>query len=52
MLKLFRDSAGDEMPETIIDVQFTSEINLMQSLLTGAYSIRCQYYDISTGEYK
>ena len=51
-VKAFRDSAGDEMPETIIDVQFTSEINLMQSLLTGAYSIRCQYYDISTGEYK
>ena len=51
-VKSFRDSAGDEMPETIIDVQFTSEINLMQSLLTGAYSIRCQYYDISTGEYK
>ena len=51
-VKAFQDSAGDEMPETIIDVQFTSEINLMQSLLTGAYSIRCQYYDISTGEYK
>ena len=51
-VKAFGDSAGDEMPETIIDVQFTSEINLMQSLLTGAYSIRCQYYDISTGEYK
>ena len=51
-VKSFGDSAGDEMPETIIDVQFTSEINLMQSLLTGAYSIRCQYYDISTGEYK
>ena len=29
----------------------TSEINLMQGLRTGAYALRCQYYNFSTGDY-
>ena len=50
-IKTFQDSAGDEMDTKLIDVQFTSEINLMHGLRTGAYALQCQYYDFSTGEY-
>ena len=50
-VKTFRDSAGEETDTTLIDVQFTSEINLMHGLRTGAYALRCQYYNFSTGEY-
>ena len=50
-VKTFRDSVGEETDTTLIDVQFTSEINLMHGLRTGAYALRCQYYDFSTGEY-
>ncbi|BCU94097.1 MAG: hypothetical protein CM15mV4_0620 [Caudoviricetes sp.] len=37
-VKTFRDSAGEETDTTLIDVQFTSEINLMHGLRTGAYA--------------
>ena len=50
-VKTFRDSVGEETDTTLIDVQFTSEINLMHGLRTGAYALRCQYYNFSTGEY-
>ena len=50
-VKTFRDSAGEETDTTLIDVQFTSEINLMHGLRTGAYALRCQYYNFSTGDY-
>ena len=50
-IKTFQDSAGVETDSTLLDVQFTSEINLMQGLRTGAYALRCQYYNFSTGEY-
>ncbi len=50
-IKTFRDSAGDESDTKLIDVKFTSEINLMHGLRTGAYSLQCQYYNFSTGEY-
>ena len=50
-IKTFQDSAGVETDATLIDVQFTSEINLMQGLRTGAYALRCQYYNFSTGDF-
>lgn len=50
-VKTFRDSVGEETDTTLLDVQFTSEINLMHGLRTGAYALRCQYYNFSTGEY-
>ena len=50
-VKTFQDSAGVETDTTLIDVHFTSEINLMQGLRTGAYALRCQYYNFSTGDY-
>ena len=50
-VKTFRDSAGEETDTTLIDVQFTSEINLMHGLRTGAYALRCQYYNFSTGDF-
>ena len=50
-VKTFRDSVGEETDTTLLDVQFTSEINLMHGLRTGAYSLRCQYYNFSTGDY-
>ena len=50
-VKTFQDSAGLELDTTLLDVHFTSEINLMQGLRTGAYALRCQYYNFSTGEY-
>ena len=50
-VKTFRDSVGEETDTTLLDIQFTSEINLMHGLRTGAYALRCQYYDFSTGEY-
>ncbi len=50
-VKTFQDSAGVESDTTLINVHFTSEINLMQGLRTGAYALRCQYYNISTGDY-
>ena len=50
-VKTFQDSAGVETDATLIDVQFTSEINLMQGLRTGAYALRCQYYNFSTGDF-
>ena len=50
-VKTFQDSAGMETDTTLIDVHFTSEINLMQGLRTGAYALRCQYYNFSTGDY-
>ena len=50
-VKTFQDSAGLELDTTLLDVHFTSEINLMQGLRTGAYALRCQYYNFSTGDY-
>ena len=50
-IKTFQDSAGEELDTKIIDVCFTSEINLMHGLRTGAYALQCQYYNFSTGEY-
>ena len=50
-VKTFQDSAGLELDTTLLDVHFTSEINLMHGLRTGAYALRCQYYNFSTGDY-
>ena len=50
-VKTFQDSAGLELDTTLLDVHFTSEINLMQGLRTGAYALRCQYYNFSTGDF-
>ena len=50
-VKTFQDSAGLELDTTLLDVHFTSEINLMQGLRTGAYALRSQYYNFSTADY-
>ena len=52
LVKTFQDSAGENESDTkLIDVKFTSEINLLHGLRTGAYALRCQFYNFSTGDF-
>ena len=51
-VKTFEDSAGENESDTkLIDVKFTSEINMLHGLRTGAYALRCQFYNFSTGDF-
>lgn len=52
-IKEFRDEPSDNMyDDTILSVQFLSEINLMEGLRLGAYASKAVFFNISTGKYE
>jgi len=51
-IKTFIDHPNDTGEDTIINVNFESEINLIHALRLGTYALQLQTYDISSGNFE
>jgi hypothetical protein len=52
-VKEFKDEPAEQMyDDTILSVQFLSEINLLEGLRLGAYASKAVFFNISTGKYE